>query len=257
MLVEINLLPKKERKNYKLITILLAALFVILVAGFVLFWQGKSYNQEISTLDNQISTTQQIAQIEQEKVVEGQVSGSVSILESAVLWASEDPLKTVPIIEHVTALLPQRGFIQNISYAETGSINMTVQFDTSREAAYYLKTLLDSEWFSDVTLSSVSTSELEDESTDSQNEQQESSDQVADTEPKEDKAILIQPDGTITEVQVQSPTTEEEPTVVEPRKDLVPRYIGQFQLMLSRDYINAQQNSASKVATTTKEGEES
>ncbi|MGM0900240.1 MAG: PilN domain-containing protein [Bacillota bacterium] len=257
MLVEINLLPKKEQKNYKLITILLAALFIMIVAGFVLFWQGKSYNQEISSLDNQISTTQQIAQLEQAKVMEGQVSGSVSVLESAVLWASEDPLKTVPIIEHVTALLPQRGFIQNISYAETGSVSMTVQFDTSREAAYYLKTLLDSEWFSEVKLSSVSTSELETESTDSQTEQQEDKDQATNTESQEGKAYLIQPDGTVTQVQVQSETPKEnETTVVEPEKDLVPRYIGQFQLQLSRDYINAQQNGADKVAAT-EGGEES
>lgn len=256
MLVEINLLPKKEQKNYKLITILLAALLVIFIAGFVLFWQGKSYNLEISTLDNQISTTQQIVQLEQAKVMEGQVSGSVSVLESAVLWASEDPLKTVPIIEHVTALLPQRGFIQNISYAETGSVNMTVQFDTSREAAYYLKTLLDSEWFSEVKLSSVSTSELATESTDSKNEQQESNDQAAETESQEGKTFLIQPDGTVTEVQVQTTTTEDESTVVEPEKDIVPRYIGQFQLQLSRDYINAQQNRANKVAST-EGGEES
>jgi type IV pilus assembly protein PilN len=256
MLVEINLLPKKEQKNYKLITILLAALFVMIIAGFVLFLQGKSYKQEISTLDNQISTTQQIAQLEQAKVMEGQVSGSVSVLESAVLWASEDPLKTVPIIEHVTGLLPHRGFIQNISYAETGSINMTVQFDTSREAAYYLKTLLDSEWFSEVKLTSVSTSELETESTDSQNEQQESTDQAAENESQEAKTFLIQPDGTVTEVQVQTTTTKDEPTIVEPQKDLVPRYIGQFQLQLSRDYINAQQNRADKVAST-EGGEES
>ncbi|SEM33158.1 type IV pilus assembly protein PilN [Mesobacillus persicus] len=244
MLVEINLLPKKEKKNIKMIAILLTALFLIVVTGSYLLFQGKNYNREIATLDNQISTTQQIAQLEQAKVMDGQVSNSVAVLESAVVWASEDRLKTVPIIEHVIALLPNRGFIQTISYSEIGSVDMTVQFDTSKEAAYYLKTLIDSEWFADVKLSSVSANQLESEESTNQDGQQTT--ESTDAEKQESTDSDSQDEDT--------EATSTEQTVVKQKNDannkIVPRYIGQYQLTLSRDFINAQQNNASKVASS-------
>ncbi len=67
MLVEINLLPKKEPKNVALIAILLSALFIILVAGLIVFWQGSSLDSEAKGLDNKIQTTQKLIQAEQAK----------------------------------------------------------------------------------------------------------------------------------------------------------------------------------------------
>ncbi|MCM3669909.1 hypothetical protein M3181_12955 [Mesobacillus maritimus] len=227
MLVDINLLPKKESKNIKLIVIFSAALLLVLVVGFWLFWQGNEYKNEIASLDQQIATTQQIVQIEQEKVVDGLASDSVSKLETAVTWASEDPLKTVPIIKHVTSLLPERGFIQNISYAESGNINLSVQFDTSKEAAYYLKHLLDSEWFSEVVLSAVSANAPESEAASDETEQ--------DTTEKAD--------GEASDDESETATEEKKDSKEQKKKndEIVPRYVGQFQLTLSRDYIKSQE----------------
>lgn len=203
MLVEVNLLPKKEPKNYTLMAVLLAALLLFLVAGIFLFWQGTRFENKLETLDNQIATTKKITEAEQLKVMDNQVSSSVSVLETAVNWANESPVKAVPVIKHVTALLPNRGFIQTISYTETGTVNLTVQFDTSRDAAYYLKNLLDSEWISEVTLSSVSTSE---------SEKEETADSVNQTAKD---------------------------------NQIVPRYIGQYELKLDREFINDQEKAES------------
>ena len=222
MLVEINLLPKKEPKNYMMITILLGTLILLLVACFFLFWQGKSYQSEIASLDNQISTTQKIAAIEQKKLNDGQLSNSVSALESAVTWASEETLKTVPIIKQVTALLPNRGFIQNISYAEAGGVTLTVQFDSSRDSAYYLKTLLDSDWFSNVSLSSVTTIQIE--STESSLT---SSVQTSEGELEQ--------------------TSEDTQGQTSQNKNLSPRYIGQYQLTLNQEFIRDLNNGEKNV----------
>jgi type IV pilus assembly protein PilN len=255
MLVDINLLPKKEQKNIKRIIILLAALLLVSLAGFFLLWQGKSYNQQLSSLDNQISTTQKLAEIEQEKVMAVLVSNSVTVLESAVNWASEDPLKTVPIIQHVTSLLPQRGFIQNISYSETGTVSLTVQFDTSRDAAYYLKTLLNSQWFSEVKLGSVTSTELETAGDGAEDETE--TEEGAET-PAEQTAVKTDDENSDvenTEKQAESEAdvtaAEETPKAKEEKnKELLPRYIGTYQLQLHREYINGQQKEKSSVATS-------
>ncbi|WP_053364230.1 hypothetical protein [Bacillus sp. FJAT-27251] len=256
MLVDINLLPKKEQKNIKIIIILLAALLLVSLAGFFLLWQGKSYNQQIASLDEQITTTQQLAEIEQEKVLAVQTSNSVAVLESAVNWASEDPLKTVPVIKHVTSLLPKRGFIQNISYSETGTVSLTVQFDTSRDAAYYLKTLLNSEWFSEVTLGSVASAELETASggTDGEEGTEKNSETPAketDAQPTEDENSEESNSDDQTESEVAEKDAEETRKAVEEKnKELLPRYIGTYQLQLHREYINGQQKEKSSVASS-------
>jgi type IV pilus assembly protein PilN len=160
MLVEINLLPKKEPKNVALFAILLSALFIMLVAGLILFWQGTRLDSEVKGIDNQIKTTQSEIQAEQAKQANKAVATeSIAQLESAVQWAGDEPLKSAPILKKMVELLPERGFIQNISYTGAGTLTLTVQFDTSREAAYFYKTLLDAEWISDTKLSGLQTTE--------------------------------------------------------------------------------------------------
>ncbi|WP_052948877.1 hypothetical protein [Mesobacillus campisalis] len=255
MLVDINLLPKKEQKNIKIIIILLAALLLVSLAGFFLLWQGKSYNQQIASLDEQITTTQQLAEIEQEKVLAVQTSNSVAVLESAVNWASEDPLKTVPVIKHVTSLLPKRGFIQNISYSESGTVSLTVQFDTSRDAAYYLKTLLNSEWFSEVTLGSVASAELESASGGAEGEAgtEENSETPAeeiDAQAEDENSEEPNTEGQTESEAVEKDAEETPKAVKEKNKELLPRYIGTYQLQLHREYINGQQKEKSSIASS-------
>lgn len=162
MLVEINLLPKKEPKNVALIAILLSVIFIILVAGLILFWQGSRLNSEAKSLDKQIQTTQKLVQAEQAKQNnKALASGSLTQLESAVQWAGDEPLKSAEILKDMIALLPERGFIQTIAYTGAGTLTMTVQFDTIREAAYFYKTLLDADWIADAKLSSIAASEPE------------------------------------------------------------------------------------------------
>jgi type IV pilus assembly protein PilN len=161
MLVEINLLPIKEPKNYGFLAIILAALLLFLIAGIFIFWQGTNLQNKLNVIEKQITNTKKLTEIEQAKLGSNQATNSIAELEAAVNWANDEPLKAVPIIKQVTAMLPDRGFIQNIAYTETGAVTLTVQFDTNRAAAYYLKTLLDSEWISEAKLTTLTTSEKE------------------------------------------------------------------------------------------------
>jgi len=197
MLVEINLLPKKEPKSITLLVFILSAFFIILVAGLLIFWQGTRLNGEISRLKNEITTTQKLVETEQAKQGKNNVaSDSFAQLESAVNWANDEPLKSAPIIKRLVALLPARGFVQTISYAESGTMTMAIQFDSSREAAYFYKTLLDQSWIESATLSSLATSNSE----------------QSDSEG----------------------TTEN----INADEQFVPRYLGQFEVILNRDNIN-------------------
>ncbi|NMD70543.1 fimbrial protein [Bacillus sp. DNRA2] len=163
MLVEINLLPRKEPKSIAFLVIISSALVILLLAGLLILWQGSRLENELNNLNSKISSTQKLVQAEQAKLEKNKLgTESYTQLDSAVKWANDEPIKSAPILKRIVALLPERGFIQNISYAETGNVTMTVQFDSSREAAYFYKTLLDADWITGATLSSLAAAEIDD-----------------------------------------------------------------------------------------------
>lgn len=163
MLVEINLLPKKESRNTTLYVLIGVLLFFLLLGLGVSIWVGQSYKAKTERVNQEIATTKQLIDIQQEKINSSESANSVVELEKAVEWAEENPIKTVPILRKLTALLPDRGFVKTIKYTETGTIELFVQFDTSREASYYLKAMLDSDWIKDVKLISIEAMKNEEE----------------------------------------------------------------------------------------------
>ena len=155
MLIDINLLPQKEAKNKTLLVLAIIVAAILFLGAFFVFWLNRSYESQIASLDQQIASTESLISAEQQKVVTTEASDSQSILKSTVEWAEAYPLKTVPVVQKLTSLLPERGFVKTFTYEETGTVLVHVQFEQSREAAYYLSSLLDSEWISDAKLNSL------------------------------------------------------------------------------------------------------
>lgn len=155
MIVEINLLPKKEPKNvvFLFITVIITAIVVIAAAVFyVLIDRAET---QIDSLEKELKQTQALQAIEQQKLADMQSVKEIEELDKTVQWAKDYPLKMVPLLRNMTKLLPERGFIMNFSYAEDGTVTVSVQFDTSEQAAYYLKRLSDAKFIADVQLKSL------------------------------------------------------------------------------------------------------
>lgn len=155
MLVEINLLPSKERRSSALLfaTALFVGLLIAVIAFF--YWRVHTIQSDLDVVNKGITQTQQIAAKEQEKVQLDDGTESTKQLETSIEWADQYPIASVPVMRHLTALLPERGFIQTFSYDEQGTLTLSVQFDTSREAAYFLNRLQDSEMIQSADLNSL------------------------------------------------------------------------------------------------------
>ncbi|MBA2873662.1 PilN domain-containing protein [Thermaerobacillus caldiproteolyticus] len=159
MFVDINLLPKKEPKN---VVFLVSIAIVLLFAGamaFVFYMSVQKTETTIHSLTQELKKIRALQAVQQEKLVNAQSLKEVQELEKTVKWAEQYPMKTVLLLRSMTKLLPERGFIMNFSYAENGTVSVTVQFDTSEEAAYYLKRLSDADFVADVQLKSLTTAE--------------------------------------------------------------------------------------------------
>lgn len=161
MLVDINLLPKKEQKSITVYLLIGLFLFAIIGGGVFFYWKGQGYDKKIASTERQIKVVQDLTAKEQQKQTAEESTNSVTELEKTVQWAKDYPLKTVPVLKHVTELLPHRGYMKQFTYTETGEIQLTVQFDTSDEAAYYLKSLTDSKWIAEASLLSLTTNEID------------------------------------------------------------------------------------------------
>jgi type IV pilus assembly protein PilN len=159
MFIDVNLLPKKEPKNVLFLISALIVLVAAIAAGIAFYMSMQKAEAQIEALTQELKQTRALVAAEQQKLENVQAMQEVQELQKTVEWAKQYPMKTVLLLRNMAKLLPERGFIMNFSYAEDGAVSVTVQFDTSEEAAYYLKLLSDAEFVSDVQLRSVTATE--------------------------------------------------------------------------------------------------
>ncbi|CAG9619506.1 hypothetical protein [Sutcliffiella rhizosphaerae] len=165
MLVNIDLLPKKRARNITAPLVYGICGFFVLTVSVALFYFYHLVNNDVKTAEQELATVQEL-RFAQEAALNNPEGGSSSKrLQDTVLWAEEYPLEMVPIMQDLIRLLPDRGFIQRFSYDETGILNLSVQFDESKDAAYFLYHLNESPLYHSIELSSIATVSMETETT--------------------------------------------------------------------------------------------
>jgi type IV pilus assembly protein PilN len=160
LLVEINLLPKKDPSSKKTYVIL-GILFVLLLAlaAFV-YWQYQSKQTKLEVTENQLSMTSELISAEQKQLVEYENSNSYQELQTAIKWAEEQPFDTVYLLNQLTRILPDRGYFTDFEMDEEYTIKQMIQFDTKDEAAYYLQSLLNYEWVEEAVVVEAKTTDI-------------------------------------------------------------------------------------------------
>lgn len=164
MLIEINLLPQKEKRRVPLFVILL---FIVLLltasaSAFIVFYMK---NKELDNVEQQLSNAVQLRETLEMNAVNnsGATVSSAERLNEAIIWADRMKVPVSPIITYLVERLPERGFFQALSYTSEESLIVTIQFDTSREAAYYLSELKSSKWVDSTKILTLNTSVEESE----------------------------------------------------------------------------------------------
>lgn len=232
MLVDINLLPQKEPKRYSFIITLSSLLVLIVLIGGFYFWKTQTLKNEVASLDREISMTQKILEKENQTSETVASSGSVNQLKSAIQWANEYPIQTVPVMQHLTSLLPERGFILSFGYTETGAVSLSVQFDTAREAAYFLDSLNHSKWVEEASLSSLSAAQSKTESNATNNEVASNSQaNSTSTTTSATNQPITDSNSTVGNQNNTMPSSNSSTS------NIVPRYTGQFEIKFDKAAI--------------------
>lgn len=140
------------------IMIAIAILLILLIGSIYIIFNYQSAKVEVDSLTNELQTTKQLRAIQEQKLTDVTSTTAVDQLKTTIDWVQKLPISTVALLQHLTALLPERGFILNITYADSGTVTLTTQFDTNREVAYYLNELENSDVIESVQLRSLNTS---------------------------------------------------------------------------------------------------
>ncbi|MFI8575110.1 pilus assembly protein PilN [Rossellomorea aquimaris] len=157
MLVDINLLPQNEKGSRQWLYVVIGVLSFGILVLFILFLLAFNIGKDVDVLTAELQGTKQLRVEKEQSISDFESSDAWVQLESAVRWAESYPIDTVPVLNHLVELLPERGFVKQFTYAEDGSIQLSIQFDTSSEAAFYLTHLKESRYIQEASLLSLAT----------------------------------------------------------------------------------------------------
>ncbi|ANU12811.1 hypothetical protein B481_3150 [Planococcus halocryophilus Or1] len=161
MLVDINLLPQKERDRPAFLIAAISILLTAVIIWAVLAFLAGSHEKEQAVLaaqSVQVATEQEAIRTRLEAA---QGMNEEQQLKATVDWAEGYQFDTVPLLKELVSILPARGFFDSFSYTGLDQAILSVQFDTAREAAYYLAQLKTSELIESATLDSVAQNEID------------------------------------------------------------------------------------------------
>ncbi len=170
MLVEINLLPRKEPRKFGFLAALLIIAAIFLLIAALYFWQIHATNQQIQEINNQIALLDKGIETKTAQSKQNKPTNSADRLKKSIDWVEASRIKMVPILDELTSLLPDRGFILSYqSETNSQSVQLTVQFDTANDAAYYLNRLNKSNMVTEASISALNSNQVSTDSSTNSN----------------------------------------------------------------------------------------
>ncbi|MDQ0351999.1 Tfp pilus assembly protein PilN [Alkalibacillus filiformis] len=164
MLVDINLLPKKERKSKKTLVIylLLCLLTLALLGGFI-FW-SYSISEKIDRLESDLHQ-QEIANAELQSEIDGdeeyqtaqQLSNITSELDQLMMSTNE-------IVNDLDMIVPSNAELTSFNYSEN-SIELIVETMTNEDAVTFYQDLQMIDHFNEVRIHTINYIESDDDYT--------------------------------------------------------------------------------------------
>lgn len=164
MLIDINLLPEKEKERSRLLILAISLLCVSLLIWVVFFVLAGRLSSDTEQLDQQIIAIQQeqaALQGSESSQQAGGTKAAVADLERSVRFLEGQRYETLPLLRDMVALLPERGFFVTFTFTQPHFAEVTVQFDDKQAASYYLTRLLSSEAIVDASIESVTAAQVE------------------------------------------------------------------------------------------------
>ncbi|TWI57099.1 hypothetical protein [Halalkalibacter nanhaiisediminis] len=162
MLVEVNLLPEKNKQDVTYVFILLTTLLLIALGTTVLYFYHSYVAKEVNGLNQEVYSVQmQSTELNQQMVEEA--GTELERLQQAVGELQSRVVPTSLLLDHLVRLLPERGYYLTFNYELPGTVMFDASFDRMEEIAAYHQALEQSDVVSSISLSVVEANEMLDD----------------------------------------------------------------------------------------------
>lgn len=141
MLIEINLLPKKQPKNFAIF--ISTFIFLIILCGSLgfMYYYSTTINTQINTI-KQSAHTVQVERLELEKEISDRMTATELNQSDVILKDIVDKtVMTSVLIEQMDAQLPDGAEIPTYNYADAAAMNITVKVNVANEVGQFAEGL--------------------------------------------------------------------------------------------------------------------
>lgn len=159
MIVEINLLEEKEKRNIVPFMIAFIGIILLLATVIVIGLQKQSLEAKQENIQQEIHGVQK-KQSEYQAVLRDETQSDRKQLQQAVEQVEESVFPSVSLLERMISLLPERGYFERYIYTKNNNLQLVVRFDSLQEVAAYTNTLLQEESIQNVELGNITTEQL-------------------------------------------------------------------------------------------------
>ncbi|WP_243292064.1 hypothetical protein [Bacillus sp. FJAT-47783] len=156
MLIEINLLQKKEPKKPSFLFFIVILILFVASIGITFYYQYVHLQKEVVQIQNQVVTleAERIELEKKRKTVSTSNEESIRQLESFVESAKSYQLNTIDLLNRLTAHLPPSSVFVEFHLAEN-IVTVSIQIEKEVDAGFYYRHLYDEPWTDDVKLLQV------------------------------------------------------------------------------------------------------
>ncbi len=161
MLIDINLLPNKQKRSFSFVLIPISAGTVLLLVFSWMLFNSFQLKAEHEDLTDRFEKTTELVTVMQANDSEAASSGQT--LQEYVEWLDGVQFSTVELLDDLVARLPERGYFMNYEFDGSETVTLTVQFDQMKEVSQYLNELNASEHVQTASVLTITTAELTEE----------------------------------------------------------------------------------------------
>ncbi len=160
MLVEINLLSEKRKKDITYWFIILLITLLLLISLFALKLVSDNVQNDIDQLEAERTTvTEEIAMLQQQ--LEQKPISYYDLLSAAVEKTEQSVIPASELLAELVRLLPEHSYMQNFDFFHPDNVTFDIRFDQINSVAAYSYALDESPFINDVTLATINTEFIE------------------------------------------------------------------------------------------------
>ncbi|MFC0522451.1 PilN domain-containing protein [Pontibacillus salicampi] len=152
MMVDINLLDEKEKRNIAPYLFLFCTIVMVLSMSLFIMTSHNHLQEEKASVEESISRIQTEQKLLQQTNSNDKQAARDDLQEKAIT-VEATLFPTVDLLERMVALLPKDGYFLTYAYEGSGEVTIDTQFDSMQDLAKYTNALNQEDYIDDVSVS--------------------------------------------------------------------------------------------------------